>query len=163
MSQIEQLTAFFNANMPPRAMQYFESIIDDGRLIYAYKDLGLNQRQLGLFRYNAVLSWDRFPYRLCPPALVYGLVFAWVKDHRNALYDELTLSEPVVDIEFDTDDTGSLMVTIEVADTVSVCMDEAGEIPLAGKRWRLQYPETWIATQADLSPISAPVGGKHGR
>ncbi|OCJ43450.1 phage tail protein [Serratia sp. 14-2641] len=164
MSQLEHLTAFVQANMPTRAMQFFESAIDDGHLVYSYKDLGLDQRRLGIFRYNAVLSWDRFPYRICPPALVYGLVFAWVKDHRNTFYDELTLAEPTVDIEFDEEETGSLSITIEVADAVTVSVDENGEIPLAGKRWKLKYPDTWTATQGKLFAASengAPLGGEH--
>ncbi|RQM39128.1 phage tail protein [Erwinia psidii] len=161
MSQIESLTGFLSEHMPPRAMQFFESAIEDARLIYAVKALGLGQRRVGVFRYNAALSWDRFPYRLCPPALVYALLFAWMDAYRNALYDALTLGEPTVDIEFDDEQTGSLSIVIELADEITITPDDGGEIPLSGHRWRLAQPETWTAETGWLyasDQTGAPLG-----
>lgn len=162
MSQIESLTAFLDKTMPPRAMQFFASEINDAHLMHAAKALGLGQRRIGIFRYNALLTWDRFPYRECPPALVYALVFAWIEQHRNSLFDELNLAEPVVDIEFDDEKTGSLAITIELADEITITPDEQGEIPINEKLWRLEYPEIWTATQGYLyaaSETGAPLNG----
>ncbi|CAI1156553.1 P2 phage tail completion protein R (GpR) [Serratia entomophila] len=162
MSQIESLTTFFEQHMPPRAMQFFESAMQDATLVYSAKALGLGQRRLGVFRYNAALNWDRFPYRLCPPALVYALLFAWMEAHRNKLYDELALGEPTVDIEFDEEETGTLEILIELVDEITVTPDDGGEIPLSGKRWRLAYPETHTATKGYLygaAENGAPLGG----
>ncbi|BEM82132.1 phage tail protein [Serratia marcescens] len=165
MSQIESLTGFLEQYMPTRAMQFFESAMEDATLVYSVKALGLGQRRLGVFRYTARLSWDRFPYRLCPPALVYALVFAWIDASRNNLYDELALGEPAVDIEFDEEKTGTLSITLELADEITITPDEAGEIPLAGKRWRLSYPEIHTATSGYLYAAAengAPLGGGNG-
>lgn len=163
MSQIESLTAYLEQNMPPRAMQFFNSEINDAHLMHAAKAMGLGQRRIGLFRYNALLSWDRFPYRECPPALVYALFFAWIEQYRNTFYDELELAEPTVDIEFDEEKTGSLAITIELADEITITPDDKGEIPIGDQRWRLETPEIWTATQGYLYAASegtgAPIDG----
>lgn len=161
MSQIESLTGYLEQHMPDRAMQFFESAMEDATLVYSVKALGLGQRRLGVFRYSARLSWDRFPYRQCPPALVYAMVFAWADTSRNHLYDELSLGEPAVDIEFDEEETSSLSITLELADEITITPDEAGEIVMAGKRWRLAYPDVHVATKGYLYAAAtngAPLG-----
>lgn len=150
MSQIESLTAFLTECLPERAMQQFESAIDNAELITAPKSLGLNQRRLGIFRYHAVLNWGAFPYRICAPAEVYALVLVWLDSHRNDVYDELELAGPTVDIEFDEENTSPLEIVVELADSVNIREDENGNIPLRGKRWSLVNPEIMIATGGRL-------------
>lgn len=42
-TQIQSLTAFFQENVPPRAMQSFDSVLDEMKFIPAAKDYGLGQ------------------------------------------------------------------------------------------------------------------------
>ncbi|EGU4628097.1 phage tail protein, partial [Salmonella enterica] len=42
-TQIQSLTAFFQENVPPRAMQTFDSVLDEMKFIPAAKDYGLGQ------------------------------------------------------------------------------------------------------------------------
>lgn len=55
-------------------MQRFDSVLDEMEFIPAAKDLGLEQYRLAVIRYDAVLSWERFPYRLCAPQLLMALM-----------------------------------------------------------------------------------------
>ncbi|WP_411705643.1 phage tail protein [Edaphovirga cremea] len=161
MSQIESLTDFLTENMPPRAMHQFVSEIQDATLPPAAKALGLGQRRLGIFRYNAALSWGRFPFRECPPALVYALLYAWIEQYRNPLYDEMRLGAPDVDIEFDDEMTGSLSIVIELADEVTVIEDPEGPIPIGNKRYRLANPDIWTAKRGWMyaaGSTGAPLG-----
>lgn len=70
MSQLESLTAFITANLPPDAMQMFSSSMEDCELVRNAKALGNNQRRIGVLTYTARLSWDDFPYRKYSPGLV---------------------------------------------------------------------------------------------
>ncbi|EAW0820891.1 phage tail protein, partial [Salmonella enterica subsp. enterica serovar Weltevreden] len=92
-TQIQSLTAFFQENVPPRAMQSFDSVLDEMKFIPAAKDYGLGQYRQAVIRYDAVLSWSRFPYRLCPPQLLMSLLAAWLDDADRDLLDEVGLSE----------------------------------------------------------------------
>ncbi|BEB31082.1 hypothetical protein VEE44_28860 [Escherichia coli] len=42
-TQIQSLTTFFKDNVPPRAMQSFDSVLDEMKFIPAAKDYGLGQ------------------------------------------------------------------------------------------------------------------------
>ncbi|MCT2387307.1 phage tail protein [Erwinia pyrifoliae] len=150
MNQMESLTAFIEENMPPRAMQMFLSAMDDCELIRSEKGIGLGQRRIGILRYSVVLVWDDFPYRICPPARLYALVLCWVKEHANALRDELKLPDPVVDPEFNDDGTASIQVTVVVADEIILRPAESGAVPLNGQRWDVVYPELWTAEEGEV-------------
>ncbi|MFJ5422265.1 phage tail protein [Pectobacterium parvum] len=155
MSQIESLTAFLSHNLPERVMHQFESALDNAELIPSPKALGLEQRRIGVFRYQAILNWGSFPYRICPPAQVYALVLAWLADSRNALYDELELSPPSVDIEFDEELSSPLEIVVELADSINIRPSETGDIPFGGKRWELADPELWTALSGALYAADA--------
>ncbi|WP_238601069.1 phage tail protein, partial [Enterobacter roggenkampii] len=77
-TQLENLTAFFTSNVPALAMKAFGSVVDEMEFVPAAKDLGLGQYRQAVIRYDAVLSWERFPYRLCPPQLLMSLMAAWL-------------------------------------------------------------------------------------
>lgn len=58
MSKLETLTAFLQANLPARVANLeFNSDMEEVSFINAQKDLGLNQYQMAVMEYEAVLSW----------------------------------------------------------------------------------------------------------
>lgn len=150
MSQLESLTAFITANLPPDAMQMFSSSMDDCELVRSAKALGNNQRRIGVLTYSARLSWDNFPFRRYSPGLVYALVIAWVNEHANELRNEMKLAEPTVDPEFDDEGSCILDVVVGLADPLIICEQESGPIPYGGKRWDIVNPEIWVAEEIDI-------------
>jgi hypothetical protein len=76
-TQLENLTAFFQQCTSPRNA-VFTSVVDEMEFVPAAKDIGLGQYRQAVIRYDAVLSWERFPYRLCPPQLLMSLMAAWL-------------------------------------------------------------------------------------
>lgn len=149
MSQLESLTAFITANLPPEAMQMFESAMEDCEITRSTKALGLEQRRIGVLRYNARLSWDDFPYRRCSLGTVYALVLAWIEEHANELREDLNLPDPTVDPEFVDESSCILGIVVAMADPIIIRPDEAGGVPMKGRRWEVIDPEIWTASEAE--------------
>ena len=61
MSLLESLTEFVKGNMPERAMDGFDSLMDEVRFVPAARDLGAGQYRLAIMQYTATLAWERFP------------------------------------------------------------------------------------------------------
>lgn len=152
MTQLESLTAFLTEHLPPRTMQMFLSAMDNCELVSAAKAMGLNQRRVGYLRYDAIVSWDDFPYRICPPALLYALVLAWVDDYGNELRDTLKLPPPTVDPEFIDEQTAMIQITVPVADEIILRETPDGPIPLKEKRWSVVYADVWTAETGEVIP-----------
>lgn len=150
MSQLESLTAFITANLPPDAMQMFQSSMDDCEITRNNKALGLGQCRVGVLRYNGHLSWDNFPYRRYSPGVVYALVLAWIEDHANELHSELNLADPTVDPEFDDEDACILEIVVALADPIIITPADNGAVSFRGKRWDVVNPEIWTATEVEV-------------
>lgn len=162
-TQLESLTAFFKDNVPARAMTEFSSVVDEMQFIPAAKDLGLEQYRQAVIRYDALLSWQRFPYRLCPPQLLMSLLAAWLDDADRELLDEigLTDAEPDWDVSVESEETATIVLTVPMAEELVIKPDEKGAIPWNGKRWSLVEPEIWTAITAQIYGVDetgAPVG-----
>lgn len=117
-----------------------------------------------MIRYDAVISWQRFPYRLCPPQLLMSLLAAWLDEADRELLDEvgLTEAEPDWDVSVEDEETATIVLTVPMAEELVIREDENGAIPWQGKRWSLVNPEVWIAITANIYGVDetgAPVGG----
>ncbi|HDU5188565.1 phage tail protein [Klebsiella aerogenes] len=162
-TQLENLTAFFQANVPPRAMQSFDSVLDEMEFIPAARDLGLGQYRQAVIRYDAVLSWARFPYRLCPPQLLMSLLAAWLDEADRELLDEIGVTEadPQWDVSVEDEETATVVLSVPMAEELVIKQDENGAIPWRGERWSLVNPEIWTAIHASVygaDEAGAPIG-----
>lgn len=163
MTQLESLTKFFTDNVPPRAMQYFSSEMDELSCIAAAKDLGMGQYRQAITRYNALLVWERFPFRHCNPQLLMSLLYAWLADAERDLFYEagLTDADPDWDITVEDEQTATIVLTVPMAEELCITEDENGAIPFDGKRWSLAKPEVWTALSGlvfSVDTTGAPVG-----
>lgn len=151
VSQLDCLTNFIRETTPPRTQTYFEAVQDAGTLIRSHKDLGLGQYRLGIARYSVTLDWASLPYRLYSPVLLYAAVLAWLEQSRSALFDELELPDPTFDVVFDNEQSCSdVLITLELADEITIIRDPVGDILLNGERWALQTPDMFIAESFSL-------------
>lgn len=151
-SKLDALTAFFKQNMPERAMQAFTSEMDDMQVIPAQKELGLNQYRLSIIKYDALFTWERFPYRICDPRLAFALLTVWQDQESQDLLSQVGISEsePDWDISLDTQEYGTVVLTVPLAEELCIVQAENGAIPFDGKRWDLTSPQVWVASQATV-------------
>lgn len=147
-SRLDSLTAFFTDNLPERAMMAFTSEMDDLQVIPAQKNLGLNQYRLSILKYDAIFTWERFPYRICDPRLLFALLTAWSDEETQNLMSQVGISEsePDWDISLDTQEYATVALTVPLAEELCIVQDESGVIPFDGKRWSLVDPQVWTAT-----------------
>lgn len=158
MSQLDSLVKFIKDNVPERAMIEFDSYMDNPKLQRSNKNLGLDQRRLGVLIYDGVLSWDRFPYTEFDPQILFALVLIWLTD--NSLDDNFQLEEPTVDLELIDTKTAILSITVGMVDEIRVKSDENGAIPMKGKKWAICSPEIWTAEDGTLftaDGVGAPI------
>lgn len=148
-SRLDSLTTFFSSNLPERAMMAFTSEMDDMQVIPAQKDLGLNQYRLSILKYDAIFTWERFPYRICDPRLLFALLTAWSDDETQNLLAQVGISEsePDWDISLDTQEYASVVLTVPLAEELCIVQDNNGPIPFDGKRWSLAELQVWTATE----------------
>ncbi|EIZ9128711.1 phage tail protein [Cronobacter sakazakii] len=162
-TQLESLVAFFEENVPPRACERFDSVIDEMQIVPAAKDLGLDQYRQAIIRYSAVLSWERFPYRLCPPQLLVALLLAWLDEYGSEAAEEIgiTDADPEWDISVEDEKTATVVLTMPLVEELVIRRDAEGEIPWNGERWTLVNPEIWTALSAKVygtDETGAPIG-----
>ncbi|WP_423732317.1 phage tail protein [Hafnia paralvei] len=163
MSQLESLTQFFKDNVPPRAMLGFRSEMDELQYIPAQKDLGLGQYRLAILRSTALLSWERFPYRLCDPRLLMALMTVWLNEADRSLFERNGIddSSPEWDVSVDDEETATVVLTVPMVEELCIVPDEKGAIPFDGQRWRLADPAIWTALTAQVfgaDEQGAPIG-----
>lgn len=156
MSQLKELTDFLIANMPKRAMQGFDSQMDEITFIPAQRDSGLGQYRLAIIRYNAVLTWERYPYREYDPKILMALFMSWLTQDERGLLEETGIDSelPEFDIETIDQETAIMVVTLPMAEELNMVPDPKGEIPFDGQRWRLAEPDMWTAEEVTIIPLT---------
>lgn len=152
MSQLEALTTFIRQHLPPRVMQGFDSFMDEISFISAQRDLGEGQYQLAVMQFDALLSWERWPYRECDPKNLCALLLVWQTEQDEQPFMDAGLDRelPILDVDVIDQDTATVVVSVKLAASLSVIEDENGIIPFDGKRWRLSEPEIWFASEAHI-------------
>lgn len=169
VSQLDKLTDFVMGNLPDWACKnrsvLFSAFAAEQTMLNVKRDLGLGL-QIGTIRYEAVLSWERFPYRKIDPSIVYALVSVWMEEHADPLRDNLELKDaPDTDIELLDEDNAIFAISVEVAEPLNLMEDPNGPIPFRGKRWRVDAVPVWTAEEAYLFVNDLPsveIDGEQG-
>ncbi|MCW2482196.1 phage tail protein [Candidatus Symbiopectobacterium sp. NZEC135] len=163
MSQLEALTDFVTQNLPRRVMQGFDSFMDEISFICAQRDLGEGQYQLAVMQFDAVLSWERWPYREFDPKNLCALLLVWQTEQDEQPFMDAGLDRelPTLDVDVIDRDTATVVVSVKGASSLTIIEDDNGIIPFDGKRWRLADPEIWFASEASVygaDETGAPIG-----
>ncbi|EMA4770544.1 phage tail protein, partial [Cronobacter sakazakii] len=116
-----------------------------------------------LIRYNALLSWERFPYRLCPPQLLVSLLEVWLDEYGSELMEHvgITDADPQWDVTVEDAETATVVLSVPLVEELVIRRDEKGAIPFRGERWSLVDPEIWTALSAQVYGVDetgAPIG-----
>lgn len=151
MSKLQRLTQFLKANLPERVWKTeFTSEMDEIQFIPAQKEVGLDQYQMLIQKFEAVIAWGRFPYRELDPRYIPLLINAWLAEQDNALGEsniEQELPSMTVDVD---EDTAVVVVTLALAEPIVMKEDTTGIVPFDGKKWSIVDPQIGFAEHADI-------------
>lgn len=148
MSLINELTTFLKDNLPAAVYrgQKFSSFMDNLELDRVFK-LVTNQptRQLlcAKLHYDAVITFDQFPYRLFDPCLVFALVMCWL-ENKNSNDEQFNNVNPEIDVSENDEQTAYLMISIPLFENITLIEHENGAIPYKGKRYKLGETSIWM-------------------
>ncbi|HAF2130354.1 TPA: hypothetical protein G9F27_004642 [Salmonella enterica] len=153
MSQFDSLYAYLHQVFDASVFDntYFDSWMDDIRLLPAVKNMGLGQIRMGIRQYNAVFDWQRWPWRQIDPDLLLCALLVWRDEQANDLYNQLELGAPDVYITTPEDNVAQVTINMPLADPINLIPDENGPIIMNGIRYRLDKPEVWVAEDITVS------------
>ena len=147
MSLINELTAFLKSNLPKETYrgQKLSSFMDNlelDRVFQLITTVPVEQRICAKLKYDAVITFDSFPYRVYDPALVFALVVAWLesKESDDANFDSVN---PDIDVSENDEQTAYLMIAVPLSEDITLIEDENGAIPYKGKRYKLGEASIW--------------------
>lgn len=148
MSLITELTKFLKDNLPAAVYrgQKFSSFMDNLELDRVFK-LVTNQptKQLlcAKLKYDAVITFDQFPYRVYDPCLVFALVVCWL-ENKNSGDEQFNNVNPDIDVSENDEQTAYLMISVPLIEDITLIEDESGAIPYRDQRYRLGETSIWM-------------------
>ncbi|ENL7332371.1 phage tail protein [Escherichia albertii] len=148
-TQLNALTDYLISKLPPKISSCLDSWMEDATLKYAPRDMGL-YHEMAQLQFNAVLSFEKLPFVVFPPAALFCLVTGWLSDH-DARREDLELPDPALIIGESAEDVADVEITVKFNCPLCVREDEQGLIEWQGRRWSLAEPEIWTAEHYDLS------------
>ncbi|WP_237387923.1 phage tail protein [Xenorhabdus sp. Sc-CR9] len=162
MNRLQQLTTFLRENLPENlGKTEFTSETGKIRFIQAQRDLGLGQYQMFIQKYDAVMTWGRFPYKDYDPRYIPLLIDVWLTEQNDESGNPNQGQErPTMTMKVN-EETAIVVVSLSLSESVVMREDKNGIVPFDGKRWRLASPEIWVAENSvvyGMDESGTPIG-----
>ena len=133
---------------------------DQGELLLTGRDMGpvyiddqpRSQLDLGVWKYEAVINLERYPYD--GPTLL-ALVLAWLAEH-DADRATQDLEDPKITVTLNDGDSSDIELDIYFEEYLAVIEDPAGPIKFEGKRWSMA--PTVLTPAQELTGLQGAVG-----
>lgn len=148
MSLIAELTTFLKGNLPPALYrgQKFGSFMDNLEIDRVFKLITKRPNEQLLcakLKYDAVIAFDEFPYRVYDPCLVFALVMCWLES-KNSDDEQFNNVNPDIDVSENDEQTAYLMISVPLIEGITLIEDENGAIPYKGQRYKLGETSIWM-------------------
>ena len=148
MSLITDLTKFLKDNLPGAVYrgQKFGSFMDNLEIDRVFKLVTKQPSEQLLcakLKYDAVITFDEFPYRVCNPCLVFALVMCWLES-KNSDDEQFNSVNPAIDVSENDEQTAYLMISVPLFENITLIEHENGAIPYKGKRYKLGETSIWM-------------------
>lgn len=141
--KLQQLTKHIKSVLGEQLESCMESWMEELSLELTPKNNGLGM-DIGVMTYQAVFSFERFPFKQQDPALVMASVMAWLQDN-DPERERFELAPPAVDVEPESDSEVIMTIEVPFREAISVVKDENGPLLWKGKRYKLADYEIWLA------------------
>lgn len=148
MSLITELTTFLKDNLPAAVYrgQKFSSFMDNLEIDRVFKLITKHPNEQLLcakLKYDAVITFDEFPYRIYDPCLVFALVMCWLES-KNSDDEQFNNVNPDIDVSENDEQTVYLMISVPLFENITLIEHENGVIPYKGKQYKLGETSIWM-------------------
>lgn len=145
---LQALTAHLLSIVPSKCRKFVDSWMDTAELKLEPKNEGYGM-QLGMMGYEAVISFESFPFREFDPAIVLAGMMAWLQDN-DPFRDKYNLENPTFDVEPESDTVANVEINIHFIEPVTVVEEEQGAITWREKKYNISSYEVWTAEKLKL-------------
>lgn len=147
MSLLQELTNHLINNLKPRshAGLTFSSFMDNLEIDRVFKLVTKQPNEQLLcakLKYDAIITFDAFPYRIYDPCLVFALVMTWLEG-KNSNDERFDSINPDIDVSENDEQTAYLMISVPLFEEITLIADETGSIPHNGRRYQLGKTDIW--------------------
>ncbi|MEB3457140.1 phage tail protein [Pasteurella multocida] len=145
----QQLTEFLLTKLPERYHAHFHAWIENGKLLNQGKRVTDAGIEIAHIQYDAVLFFDEFPFREISAQKIMAEIQIWLNEN-DYLRDVLDEYETPFELEIINDDVADLAFTISFQEPLTAVEDDAGDLEIDGKKYRLDEIEINIVNSIDL-------------
>ena len=147
MSLLRELTAFLQENLPAPIFrgQKFSSFMDNmeiDRNFSLITDSPTRQLRCAKLKYDAVITFDDFPYRTYDPCLVFALVMIWL-ENKNSNDERFNEINPDIDVSENDEQTAYLTISVPLFEDITLIESDTGAIPYRETRYKLGNADIW--------------------
>ena len=143
--------------------EQINAFADQGELLLTGRDMGPvyvddkphRQLDLGVWKYEAVINLERYPYD--GPTLL-ALVLAWLAEH-DADRASQGLEDPKLTVTLNDGDTSDIELDIYFEEALAVVEDPTGPINFEGTCWSMA--PTVLTPAQELTGLHGKVRGEH--
>lgn len=155
MTNLQSLTTFLHKNLPSAATE-FSYKVKEMTFLGAHRKLGMSdaknsQYQILTQQYEAVITWEHWPYRQVDTCYIPVLIEAWYQNLEDDFIQSGFDYKPSL-LEINTlNDTDAIVIaTVKMQDAIILKEDENGIVPFDEKRWSLAFPQVLFAENIDV-------------
>lgn len=151
----KHITEYLDRQLGSPCKDKFDAVIESGKLIPMFKDMGTGGMIIGKFQYKAVFSIEDFPGDKMDPYVVMARVLAWIQDHdREREKHKLATPEATVDA-YNNGQYYDMDFDIDFVETITAMLapeGQPGDVTFAGKEWIVQPYVIYIAEDGEVKP-----------
>jgi len=149
-TKLQQLTGFLlNRFGAVIQRNEIDAWMERGQLTITGTDQGQGY-EMAQWKYQAVLSIEKFPHRKTDPYILFAQVAAWLADN-DPERDENDLADPAIDIDVVSKDHAELLIEVELLDKLGLIPDEAGDVLFNGQNYKLDLVPFFVADEFEQS------------
>lgn len=150
-TQLQDLTIFLqNGLFPFIQVDEIDGWQERGTLFLCGEDKGQKGYLLAKWRYTAVISIERFPYRELNPYNLLAMIAAHLINSRGLLGDIDDLKAPELEFKAINEDSAHILIRLEFTDDIEAIPDVAGSILFNGKQHKLDMVPVDVAATIDF-------------
>lgn len=149
-TQLQQVTEFLLASLSPYVTaNNIDAWQENGTIMLNGESLGAGGYQVAKWKHNAVITVENFPHHRLNPYNLIAMLAAFLLSSEWPR-DTYGLTDPTLDIDPISKDNATIIIELELMDTIDLLPDDTGPVLFDGQRYRVAMVPVNIAEDVDV-------------